>query len=198
MNISEASRLWLEFVKEGREWCDFPGKKEIVSQLTEQGKHFVLLFPKQRKQPMLHGISLCLQTKCHLISKMQYVPLIRVGQMGGASILPDPTQPNPAQPSWPNGFLPYSATPLSGDHLPLTPISDHISYVHFCFLSVSMWYSLQNCPFFNFFCLSSWRKFDSLFPNFCKVYFPWMWQNLTFQLYSSILKTGYSGVISRC
>ena len=63
MNISEASRLWLEFVKEGREWCDFPGKKEIVSQLTEQGKHFVLLFPKQRKQPMLHGISLCLQTK---------------------------------------------------------------------------------------------------------------------------------------
>ena len=92
MNISEASRLWLEFVKEGREWCDFPGKKEIVSQLTEQGKHFVLLFPKQRKQPMLHGISLCLQTKCHLISKMQYVPLIRVGQMGGASILPDPTQ----------------------------------------------------------------------------------------------------------
>ena len=136
---------------------------------------------------------ICLQTKCHLISKMQYVPLIRVGQMGGASILPDPTQPN-----WPNGFLPYSATPLSGDHLPLTPISDHISYVHFCFLSVSMWYSLQNCPFFNFFCLSSWRKFDSLFSNFCKVYFPWMWQNLTFQLYSSILRTGYSGVISRC
>ena len=125
MNISEASRLWLEFVKEGRESdVIFLEKNEIVSQLTEQGKHFVLVFPKQRKQPMLHGISLCLQTKCHLISKMQYVPLIRVGQMGGASILPSPTQPN-----WPNGFLPYSATPLSGDHLPLTPISDHISYI---------------------------------------------------------------------
>ena len=193
MNISEASRLWLEFVKEGREWCDFPGKKEIVSQLTEQGKHFVLLFPKQRKQPMLHGISLCLQTKCHLISKMQYVPLIRVGQMGGASILPDPTQPNPAQPSWPNGFLPYSATPLSGDHLPLTPISGHISYI-----SVFFQCGMVLQKLLNFFSLSSWRKFDSLFSNFCKVYFPWMWQNLTFQLYSSILRTGYSGVISRC
>ena len=57
MNISEASRLWLEFVKEGGEWSDFHGKKEIVSQLTEQGKHFVLVFPKQRKQPILRGIS---------------------------------------------------------------------------------------------------------------------------------------------
>ena len=55
---------------------------------------FVLLFPKQRKQRMFRGISSISVFKPNVIlSKMQCVPLIRVGQMGNTQSR-RPTQPS--------------------------------------------------------------------------------------------------------
>ena len=49
MNISEASRLWLEFVKEGREWCDFHGKKGNSVTIDWTRKTLCSAFPETKK-----------------------------------------------------------------------------------------------------------------------------------------------------